>query len=309
MVLYIDKENVQSFARTKEYSMFEKCEKLIRNNMDVHYNFSKDEIPEDELLTFWFRLHGDGIIGNEFFCPPNTITPERPLKSNFYKSLNSSQLSSIYLLNDDKICDLILDKSCILIGKIGEEVSTIEKLIIENSEMFCKDIDWDTYCPLLPLTDIIICDNHYFKNKQTYEINDNLIIKALTKLPNSSAVNVVIITKEGEVASNIDLDAEAKNIKRIVLNATNSSKSTVTVLTTYKTHDRITLTNYFRMKSGSCFHLKDSQIKNDVTVEIKSHAIRNNYSISLGLLKEYQSISLSPVRCFGDKKCNYLKFE
>ena len=309
MTLYIDKENISSFIRSKNNANFEDCEKLIRNNMNIHYNFSKDEIIKDDMLMLWFRSYGEGVVGKQYFCPQNEITPNRPLKSNFHKSCNKEQLSSVYLLNDERVCNLIAEKSCILIGKVGEEISIIKQLLMDSNETVTKGIIWEEYCPLLPLTDIIICDNHYFKNKTVYDKNSHAFLKELISTPKSSSVNVVIIIKDDQVSDEINLEAEIGNIRTLVKEITKSTKSSVTVLTTFKTHDRNAITNYYRIKNGSCFHIIDNQIKDDVTTEIKIHAIKANYNMSLNLLRVFQTIALSPVKCFGDKKSNYLKFE
>jgi len=309
MVLYIDKENVQFFMKSKGHPNFSKCEGLIRGNMDIHYNFPKEDITNDELLTLWFRQYGDGVSGKTVFCPPQVITPDRPLKSNFHSSLNGMALSSVYLLNDTRVCDMIADKSCILIGKVGEEISVIERLIIDGTETMTSRIDWNTYCPSLPVTDIIISDNHYFKDSRVYAVNNNELLRKIAANANISPVNVVIIVKEGETDGEIDIAEEQKIIKQMIRDVTQSAKSTVTILTTYKTHDRNLVTNYFRIKNGSCFHLKQSSLKNDVTTELKSHAFRTNMNISRSLLDVFQEIAASPVRCYGDRKSNYLNFD
>ena len=52
MVLYIDKENLISLVQSKNKGEFVEYAALIRKNLDVQYNFSKDEIPKDEYLSF-----------------------------------------------------------------------------------------------------------------------------------------------------------------------------------------------------------------------------------------------------------------
>ena len=308
MVLYIDKENISSFVMSKSHPNFKNCERLIRNNMDIHCNFSKEEIKENEYLTSWFREYAEEVGGKLSFCAPCSITPCRPLKSNSFSQYRETKLSSVYLLNDNHICTVIADKTSILIGGIGQEVSVIERLIIEDTEEFCTKIEWDKYLVELPLTDIIICDNHYFKDRKVYEDNDNVIIKTLSSFPNAAQVNIVIIAKENEVDADFDLNAECQRIKQLVKTSSQSTKSTVTILTTGRTHDRHVISNYYRVKCGSCLHLKSNGIKGDVTAEIKSHATKRNFEITLGLMREFQTIASSPVKCYGDKKSNYLTF-
>ncbi|MBR5084481.1 MAG: hypothetical protein IKX33_07745, partial [Prevotella sp.] len=206
--------------------------------------------------------------------------------------------------------DVIKLKSCILIGKTGEEINLLSSLIIEGTECQAKEIhSWSDYLPSLPLTDIIISDNHYFKSLQTYKNNKNELLKYLCGIPNNSPINVIIITKENEIDSQLDLNIEIDNLKKLVKNASKSSKSSVTILTTYKSHDRALITNYYRVKHGACFHLNDNGLKNDVLTEIKSHAYISNERISKALINGiFQEIASGPVKCYGDKKSNYLKF-
>lgn len=310
MRLYIDKENLVSLMSSKDMDSFEECARVMRRNLDVKYNFSKEEIRSNELLMAWFMRFGQGVTGNiEYNNSDQDTFPPRPLKSNFYNNEREDSLYSIYLLNDSHICDVVNQKGSVLIGKVGEETKILSSLFLDDTETPSSEIpSWQDYCPLLPLTDIIICDNHYFKNKYTYEKNGNELIISLLRIPQNAPVNVVIITKEREVDLSIDLQQMQKDIKDLVKKITGSSKSSVTILTTYGTHDRNLITNYFRIKHGSCFHLKENNLKPDVTTEIKTHIFRNNEIVTKRLLAVFQRIANSPVKCIGDRKSNFLKF-
>lgn len=310
MKLYIDKENLRSLVQSRHDEAFEDCVRLLKKQLDVHYNFPKEEMMRDEYIGFWFNKLGDGVVTEQDYCPPKSVVPNREnLKSNFYKDFNSEQLSSIYLIDDEHICDLVSQKGCILIGKVGQEIDMLKSIMIDGSETPAVKIkDWNAYCPHLPLTDIIINDNHYFKDKAVYEANANELIQALASVPNQSPVNVVIIIKEKEISSEIDLDTECATIKELVKKATGSKNSTATIVTTYKNHDRCLITNYYRIKHGSSFHLRNSNLKGDVMTEIKTNAHRVNEEMTHYLLQVFQSIIDSPVRCIGDKKSNFLNF-
>ena len=311
MRLYIDKENLISLIASKAQDSFEDCARVVRRELDVQYNFSKEDIKSDVYLDWFFKSFGQGVRGKQDFVPENVsnIYPPRPLKSNFYNVIGSDGYTAIYLLNDEHICDVISQKCCILIGKVGDETNVLASLLIKDSETPTYKINsWQDFCPSLPLSDIIICDNHYFKDKNTYEKNDNDIIRALVKIPKGSPINVIIITKQGKVDKEIDLSKEQTRIKEIVKKATDSKKSTVTILTTYSTHDRCLITNYYRIKHGSCFHLKENSLKKDVTTEIKTHLVRNNEEVTKDLLKVYQKIVNNAVESYGDKSSNLLDF-
>ena len=310
MRLYIDKENLVSLMKSQAQGCFEDCVRAIRKDIDVQYNFSNEEIKNDELLVAWFRRFGSGVDTKQLFVPKDSpqIKPPRPLKSNFYTSDGRNGYTAVYLLNDCHMCEVVAQKSCVLIGKIGEETRIISSLFLEDTETDSISItSWRDYCPTLPVSDIVLCDNHYFKNKITYEKNDNELIKAIACIPHESPINVVIITKEDQVGVNLSI--EQKHIKDIVKKATGSKKSTVTILTTKKAHDRCLITNYYRIKHGSCFHLIDSGIKADVTTEIKSHIKRNNERVTKKLLTTFQNIVDDPYQCYGDRVSNLLEFD
>ena len=95
----------------------------------------------------------------------------------------------------------------------------------------------------------------------------------------------------------------------IVKKASGSNQSTVTILTSYATHDRALITNYYRVKHGSSFHIKQNNIKHDVSTEVKTHAIRKNHEFTSRLLAEYQNIVDNPSKCIGDRASNFLNFK
>ncbi|WP_033147847.1 hypothetical protein [Prevotella sp. P6B1] len=311
MKLYIDKSNLISLVNSKNSPEFMDCADLIRRHFDVKYNFPKNDVKTEEHLMAWFSKYGQGVGGNALYFSNDDGDkfPPRPVKSNFYNNGTSDLLTSVYLLDDEHICDVISSKSCILIGKKGEELKVLTGLIMDNTEIpAVKITSWGDYLPKLPLTDIIISDNHYFKSQEAYKKNDNDLIRFLSNIPKDSPVNVIIITKEGEIDKNLNLEEEQRKIKEIVKKASGSTKSSVTIVTTYKSHDRSLITNYYRIKHGSCFHLKSNGLKSDVTTEIKSHGKKQNEEMSKYLLSIYQEIASSPVRCYGDKKSNFLNF-
>lgn len=312
MILYIDKKNLVSLVRSEDKETLAEYTTLVKKNLDIQYNFSKEEIIGDEYLAFWFSLFGSGVGGTQAFCPPNSVAPGRPMKSNFYSSLNAKGRSSMFFLDDAGKTSAAESKCCVIVSDVGDELSKLKDIfsLEERGEELSYQIeDWGKYLPHLPLSDIIICDNHYFKDQIVYESNDNEILRVLSAIPQNIPVNVVIIVKEREVDSRIDLVEEQKRIKAIVKKASGSNQSSVTILTTYATHDRSLITNYYRVKHGSSFHIKQNSIKHDVSTEVKTHAIRKNHEFTTRLLAEYQIIADNPVRCIGDRVSNYLHFK
>lgn len=317
MRLYIDKENILAFMsnRNSDSDLFDESIRMIKKGLNVHYNFSKKEILNNNILDAWFRrVKGSGVETDSVFCTEeDEIKPKRPIKSNFYIDYDSVDRSSVYLLDiEENIRDLIRNKHSILIGYPGDEMSLFASLISMNDKeaLMCELNGWKDYCPQIPLTDIIICDNHYFKNKNVYKKNDNELIKALAEIPKDS-INVIIITKEGEIDSGINLEEECKNIKETIAQVSGLSKKkcAVTILTTYKLHSRHVITNYYRIIPTSCIHLRDNGLKDDANVDIKSHSNHNAMEKSRELIKICQKIAREPIRIFGDKRSNYIHFE
>lgn len=316
MKLYIDKENILAFMsnRNSNNDLFDESVRLIKKGMDVYYNFPKKDILGNQMLTAWFgRMNGSGVKFDSTFCADNSeVKPERPLKSNFYIRYDSEDRSSIYLLNiEENMRNTIRNKRSILIGSPGDEMDLFESLLAMNDkeQLMCKIRSWKEYCPQMPLTDIIICDNHYFKNINVYKRNDNELVRALAEIPKET-INIVFITKEGEIDREINLEDECKKIKETIAHVSGISrgKCAVTILTTYSTHNRNIITNYYRIKPTSCIHLKDNGLKSDVDIDIKPHTNFNAIKTSWDLIKEFQKIAQNPVRVFGDRKSNYINF-
>ena len=316
MRLYIDKDNILAFiaAGKSDYYLFFQSICLIKKGMEVYYNFSKEEILKHEALKVWFNeMLATGVKFDSVFCSDESqIKPPRPLKSNFYVSYDSDDRSSIYLLNmEENMRDTLLQKRSILIGCPGDEMGLFNSLLAMDDKggMMCQLKSWKDYCPDIPLTDIIICDNHYFKDINVYNKNDNELIRALAEIPKDS-LNLVIFTKPSEVDRKIVLEDECKKIKEMVcrISGLSKSKCAVTIVTTYRLHSRHIITNYYRIVPTSCIHLKDSGLKEDVDIDLKPHSHYDALEQTKSLIHTCQSAALNPVNIYGDKKSNYINF-
>lgn len=315
MRLYIDKENIISFManRDNDLDLFDESVRLIKRGMEVYYNFPKSEIQNSPVLMAWFgRMKGSGVKYASIFCPDATVKPERPVKANFYTNYDSSDRGAIFLLNiEENTYNIINDKRSILISRPGGEMSIFKTLleIPERPEMMTDISSWKDYCPEVPLTDVIISDNHYFKNRFVYEKNDNELIRALASIPKDT-FNVVIVTKDGQVDMNINLENEYKKIKDIIASTTGLSKKkcSVTIITTNRTHSRHIITNYYRVSPTTCVHLKDNGLKEDADISIHPHTDPNAVKATKRLVSIFKSIAANPVKIIGDKKSNFISF-
>ena len=129
MHLYIDKKNLESIASNSDHPIFHECMTAMRQDLDVCFNFLKEEIMQNESLLAWFKLFTSGIAANRQQKFLETPFPERPVKSNAYIHFNIDQLSSAYLIDDDKLENLS-GMGALLIGKPGEEFEVFSQLFL-----------------------------------------------------------------------------------------------------------------------------------------------------------------------------------
>lgn len=299
--------------RKSDEDLFFDSIRLIKKGMEVYYNFPKADILKDDVLMAWFKsMNGSGVKFGRQFCPDATVKPERPIKSNFYSNYATDDRCSIYLLEfDENVYNNIKEKRSILIGRPGEEMEIFKSLleINERPGLMVKITSWTDYCPQIPLSDVIICDNHYFKNEQVYNANANELIKALASIPKDS-LSIVIVTKEGEIDRCINLEEQCGAIKKMAMQVSSLSKKkcSVTIMTTRKLHSRHIITNYYRIAPTSCVHLKDNQLKADATITIDAHTDPKTLETTRDLIEVIQGIADNPVQIFGDKISNFLHF-
>lgn len=316
MKLYIDKENIIAFItnRSEDTDLFDESVRMIKRGLEINYNFPKSEIPNNPVLIAWFgKMNGCGVRFSSIFRTETDIKPERPVKSNFYNNYDSEDRCSIYLLNiDENTCNSIRNKYSILVGRPGDEMEVFRKLleIPERTGMMSNITSWADYCPKLPITDVIVCDNYYFKDIDVYDKNNNELIRALASI-SKDVLNVVFFIKHEVVDPKIKLDVECTKIKNMISSVSGLSKGrcSVTIITTNRTHSRHIITNYYRISPTTCVHLKENGLKEDANISINPHTEPREMETTKSLIDTFQDIAKSPVGIFGDKKSNFIKFE
>lgn len=269
MNLYIDKENVLSLIKdiNSNGSDFkhQDCARMLSRQLALKFNFRKEEVASDESLMNFMQLIADGRGNKEVIDEyRDEPFPVRPLKSNCYTLFSSRQLMAVYLLNDDNI-DKLKEKNALLVGKVGEEIKVLSKLLCGNDYDFQqiyhlkRNFDsWnrlqeDGHC--LPLTDIVIQDNFLFKS---HDVLDHNIYKLLPLLVANCdhKVNIFIVTRKEE--SSLPWKELVDRLVKIISEKTQVKPSITIVLTNRnnsddKTHDRFILTNYRLFQSGDSF--------------------------------------------------------
>jgi hypothetical protein len=309
--LYIDKENIHSLMRSADKDTVLDCFRLIKKNIDVHYNFSKEEAEKDSDIRAWFlSVKGQGVKNqDEFSLSDGDKIPNHLLSVSDFDCEGEEDVFGIFLVNQPERCRLIHNHHCVLIGDVGEEVNVLKQLldIHESCENFIKDVQWSTFCPSLPLTDIVLCDPYYFKDKTIYQKNKNELLKVLSSIPKKFPINVVIITHGKHVDCNLNMKEELDTIQELVRDSSGNANSDVTIVSVKNTafHDRALITNYYRINSTGGFQKEGGGLKSDVRVEVRSHTSGKNYETSLQLVECYKKAIRRLDWCYGDKTSNF----
>lgn len=101
MDVYIDKANLLSFIKSNNDSLFVDCNKLLKKQMNVFFNFPKEELKMDHSLMIWITTLSQGM-GKENQIKFNYNIPTRPLKSNSSNGFCVNKLSSVFLVDDGR---------------------------------------------------------------------------------------------------------------------------------------------------------------------------------------------------------------
>ena len=343
MRLYIDKANLLSFLdsrRDVEYmDIYADCERMIRRQLAVHYNFPKAQCNDDAKLQAWFLNATNGCGYNEspdvFANTEDAIYPPRPLKGTFYNQASREQLSSVYLI--DANVNAVRETHTVLIGGLGEEISTLKRL-------FCKtDYDFSCKYPLLgknsfrcweqlnsdghilPTTDIIIGDRYIFGGEK--DIEDSLLVQNLYSIlrlfgaKKGSKINLVIfsIGKRDRTLWELRIN----HIRKCLFHKQGSINITLVFYAkdtngkySHIPHDRFLITNYRLFTSGDSFcyfNSNNENISNGSFLQVDSLVKYENLIIVDSMLEWLQQLYNSIKRLnndmliIGDKKSSLLQ--
>ena len=312
MKAYLDIDNVKAIIRSKSSNPeeFYTFIRYAKRYLDIQYNFSKDEFKNEVNVKEWFLAIGsDGVQTRNYFCPDNIVFPTRPIKGNAFNTANKEQLTSAYLLNiPPEKAEYIQQKRSVLLFNIGEEnkfIDCLENLLDYPGKLKHNLSSWKEYCPKLPITDIILDDGYYFSNKNTYGDEYDILLALASNA--GTMLNVVIIAKNGQVPDSVNLQEEIKHIKTKLCNVSGLSRGNckVTIVLSYRTHDRYAITNYYTINSGNGFIL-DGKKSN---VEVKVDSLKKTYDNNIReLLEFYEEIVNHTAETYGDRKSNLIKF-
>lgn len=324
MDIYIDKANLISFIKSKSHVLFDDCNKLLKKQLNVYFNFPKNDLKESPLLLNWITTLSQGM-GEHNEIKFDYKEPARPLKANTSNAFCSSKLTSVYLLEDDET-EKFKNSGCVLVGKVGEEIEVFNKLFFQRNDYdFTRDWainggdfkNWnDLLTYSLPLTEILLFDQYILKNKDTdTDTVDLNLINFLDILcsKTSAKVNVIIITDPSKSDYSFN-EIKEKIVSKLKVRL--GKKPTFTLIHTRKEHDRSVLTNYIRISSGDTFNFwnnKGQKISNGREITYKSLAKREHYDLSRNFINDVQKtvdflIENNPDYIQGDKISNFLNF-
>ena len=261
------------------------------------------------------------------------LFPPRPIKSNIANSFNKKQHSSVFLIDDEK-AGLLVEKGTHVVGTLGREVETLNKLFCGKDYDFHKLYDLQSQLSFsnwnrlgydglnLPLSDIIVMDR-YLSGQIFDRLASYNIYKLLEVLVEhvKSEVNVVLFcnkssyNKELKKEISPDWGLFRKELRDVVKKKTerNCNVTIVFYSQTNSPHDRIIITNYMLFRSGDSFEYFDSKgkaISKGKSLDVNSLAKKDNYNFAVSIIDSIQKLceSRRADMVVGDKKSNLIKF-
>jgi hypothetical protein len=327
MNLYIDRENIISIIKNRNHALYSDCLKTMQKHLNVYFNFNKEELFKDANLMAWFKYFTSGIGAKNKLIFNQDVFPERPLKSNAYITFDKEQLSSIYLINDERI-QILKDKGAVLVGGPGEEFDTInqvfffqgdykfdKKFKIGSSE-FNKWSDLDNYSS--PVSDILFVDPYILKNLSSIDVNFIPFLKTLVS-KSRCKLNLVLYVNHDQLSItyseiSVKIRQEVESVTGIKPNFTLIKVRDQRDVESYAEHDRTIFTNYLRVYSGDTFNYfkpDGTKLTKGREVHFSSFGDSETHKLALELIADIQNNlnELPPDVVEGDKKSNFLIFK
>ena len=327
MDLYIDKENIDSFISFREHPLYGDCLKTMQKKLNVYFNFTKEELVKNEGLLAWFKFFTSGVGKNNKQIFNEIIFPERALKSNTYTSFTKEQLSSIYLISDEKT-EVLKEKGAVLIGHPGEEIEIFNQVFLfQEDYKFDKKLrigspEFNKWTDLVSyssaVSDILFFDPYILSEPAA--IDDNFIPFLQALLAKSRCkINLVLYVNLDQV--NIEYADISARVRKGVESVTGIKPNFTLVkvrdqrgVDSSAEHDRTVFTNYIRVYSGDTFNYfksNGSKLTKGREVHFSSYGDSDNHNLALELIKDIQDNldRLPPEIAEADKKSNFLNFK
>lgn len=317
MTAYFDIENLKSFINQPKNDLFNDSLKLIKKQLDLTFNFEKEEFKKSDELMNFLKILSDGV-GDKIIKYNKDKFPVRNIKSNSHKDFSNEELLSAYFIDDTTI-DKLKNKHELLIASVGEEMELFKMLFLHNNDYkFEKKFrigteftSWNDfnqfYCPYI---DLIIVDNFILGDRSLIETNLKGIIKNTLKDGIRKKINIVIFLKPD--TGSITFAELSSEIKHLVEEKYTDSPN-VTIVQHHTEHDRTILKNFVRVYSGDSFNYflsSGTKTTKGKEVHFVSIADSENYKLYLRMLSDLQNtINISESKnIIGDKESRFLNF-
>jgi hypothetical protein len=327
MNLYIDRENVYSLIANTKHQLYGDCLRTMQKHLNVFFNFKKTDLANDEILLAWFKSFTEGVGKCSKQVFNEEIFPARPIKPDSHNIMDREQLSSIYLISDDRM-GLLKDKGTVLIGSPGEEFDVFNQIFLYNedykfekkfkigSTYFNKWADIERYSSCV--TDILFIDNFILSDPSLIDANFISFLRILVS-KSKYPIRIVLLVNTDRVS----LSFEDIRLKiRSEIEQVTGCKPFFTLVKvrdqrgvkSLAEHDRTICTNYLRIYSGDSFNYFKTNgevITKGREIHISSLGDYENHALSNDLISDIQrKIDELPESAIeGDKKSNFLTFK
>lgn len=330
MDAYIDLANLRAYAKSGGHEDFKICTDMLRQNFNLCFTFDKGLIQREKkqaqmsIMNLIRQLTSNR--GDSESIKWNVNYPPRPLSEDVYETMDIRQLTSIYLLDDENIKEMV-SHGCLLFSEEGNEIRTLENLLVVGKPVTkayaLRDMsDWSLVeNNASPCTDIVVIDPYLFAQSDLlYEYNSYKILESLAKWNKSHALNIVIFTfpqhKDGAIMRDVPFVTIERQLKsRILAISGVEPKLTFVKLPPSKEHDRTIITNYKMFDSGDSFKYfndKGENMSHGRWFHVHTHGDKETRKQAVAYLQDLQELvnnlkgGLSNI--IGDKKSNFLKF-
>lgn len=316
MVAYFDIENLESFLKQPKDDFFHDCLKLIKKQLDLSFNFNKEDFKKSEDLMSFSKLLSDGVGEKVIKYIPEKF-PARDIKSNSHKDFSIDQLLSVYFINN-KDLQKLKDKKDILIADVGDEIEMFKLLFLKNNDYkFDRKLrignefsSWANFKEFqLPHSDLIIVDNFILSDRSLVQTNLKGIITNSLFDNCRKVLNIIIFIKSRELSMNFN---EVKTLINDIVSTKYTDNANITLIEHNQEHDRTILQNIVRVYSGDSFNYFLSNGNKETKgkeIHFFSIADKENYNLYKSTLIDLQKIiNSSGVTITGNKESRFLIF-
>ncbi|TGE20889.1 hypothetical protein [Hymenobacter metallicola] len=332
MIVYFDKENLESLLRSRSVPSYGDVERMIKNQLNIKFNFTKAAIHSGTngvgLANYATQItSGRGEQLNHEFLEEQY--PARPVKQNAHTHFDHIT-RPVMLVNDERTA-AYRDINACLIGEVGQEVEVLSRLQKRGgdyefeSKLYIGEPEfrnWDhlrPYC--LPCYDVIISDRYLLlQDDDTIRANYPKLLENLL-YDKQIKVNIVLIVLRR--SNNREVSWTFEQIKKLTkdkVKALTGKAPNFTLVWANDPknvrHDRHIITNYQWLQSGDTFNYFSATgnlLSEGDTLTINSLARAEHRRGANLILNRFQTRidnvrALNPDYVQGDRVSSFLTF-